>query len=74
MYPNADKVEDVYPHPGDPSENSIIDQVTFKLDSGAESDAYCSNLDENYRITNNWAEGLTVSMSSAETTSWLRSH
>ena len=75
MFPNAQKIEEFYEFPSDPSGNSTVDAVTFKFSSGAEEiDAYCENLEENFRIKKRWSESLNVSISSAETTSWMRDY
>ena len=72
MFPNAQKKEDIFEHSADPSGDSIIDGVYFELDSGEEIEASCDNFEETFRINRNWIEGLNVSISTAETTSWLR--
>ena len=71
MFPDAQKTERFGKYPPDPSGDSIMDAVYFEFDSGAEIDAYCTNLEENFRIQKNYSEGLNVSISSVETTSWL---
>ena len=71
MFPNAQKTERFGKYPSDPSGDSIMDAVYFEFDSGAEIDTYCTNLEENFRIQKNYSEGLNVSISSVETTSWL---
>jgi hypothetical protein len=72
MFPNIDKQPEIYDYSFDPSGDSIVDSVAFIFDSGAEIDSYCLDLEENFRIKKNWNEGLKVSVSSEETTSWLR--
>ena len=74
MFPNAKKTESFFNHSVDPSGNSIVDGVYFDFDSGADIDAYCTNFDETFRNKKNWSEGLNVSISSAETTSWMRDY
>ena len=72
MFPNTQKSEVFFKHAADPSGNSIVDALYFEHDSGAEIETSCDNFEETFRIKNNWSEGLNVSISSAETTSWLR--
>jgi hypothetical protein len=74
MFPNARKTEVFFKHHADPSGNSIVDAVYFEHDSGAEIETSCENFEETFRIKNNLTEGLSVSISSAEITSWLRKH
>ena len=75
MFPNIDKrLTGISVYSPDPSGNSIADAVYFKFDSGEEIDAYCTNVEENFRNMKNWNEGLNVSVSSVETTSWLRDY
>ena len=74
MFPNADKWEEVFKSDLDPSGDSIVDGVYFDFDSGADIDAYCTNFDETFRSKKNWNEGLSVSISSSETTSWMRDY
>jgi len=74
MFPNAQKDESVYEYGSDPSGDSIVDTVVFAFDSGTEIDAYCVDMEETFRIKKNWSEGLRVSISSKETTNWLKNY
>jgi hypothetical protein len=58
-------------HPLDPSGDSIIDAVNFYLDSGDSARAHCSDWEENFRIKNNYSEGLSVEIRSEEIRRWL---
>jgi len=71
MFPNASKTEYSYSHSADPSGKSMKYDVYFEYDSGVEIEVSCDNFEENFRIKNNWSEGLNFSISSAETTKWL---
>jgi hypothetical protein len=71
MFPDIQKTEELFSNSVDPSGNSIIDGVYYRFDSGAEIDTYCENYEKKFRIKMNWDEGLKVSLSSVETTSWL---
>ena len=73
-FSNALKTERIGEHPTDPSGDSIMDAVYYTFDSGAEIDAYCDNFEETFRTKKNWTEGLSISVSSAETTSWMRDY
>jgi hypothetical protein len=73
-FPDAQKIEDSFSHPGDPSGNSFIDAVYFNFDSGALSEVSCTDLEESFRIKINWSEGLSVTIDSEEIISWLRDY
>ena len=70
MFPNARKRELIFPNTFDPSGNSIMDDISFFLDSG-KIRANCSNWDETFRIKHNYSEGLSVAIQSKEITEWL---
>jgi hypothetical protein len=72
MFPNIDKRTSIFDYYPDPSGDSTADGVFFKFVSEAEIDTYCENIEETFRSKKNWSEGLNVTISSAETTSWLR--
>jgi len=72
MFSNAQRGEEIHPYNADPSGNSIWDAVYFKFDSGAQIDVYCTDVEETLRIKKNAAEGLSVSILSAEIHSWLQ--
>ena len=74
MFPNIQKIELVEKSPADSSGNSIMDNVFFKFNSGAQIDVYCSNYEETFRTKKNWFEGLSVSLIAAETHNWLRDY
>ena len=59
-------------HPLDPSGDSIIDAVNFYLDSGDSARSHCSDWEENFRIKNNFSEGLSVEIRSEEIRRWLK--
>jgi|SaaInlStandDraft_2_1057019.scaffolds.fasta_scaffold502792_1 hypothetical protein len=71
MFPDAQKTEGVYEHSLDPSGDSFSHRVYFKLGSEATVDGYCSNWEENFRIENNYSEGLNFGIQSQEIVSWL---
>ena len=56
----------------DPSGNSVVDFVYFNLDSGEQIAVYCLDYEENYRIKNNFSEGLHMTIHTAENKSWLQ--
>ena len=72
MFPNSYKSEIRSVHPADPSGNSIIDHVTFNFESGEVANIHCSNWDENYRIKNNYKEGLNIQLYSKDVSAWMR--
>ena len=74
MFSNVKKSEIFGEHPSDPSGDSIMDAVYFEFDSEAEIDAYCENIEETFRIKNNYGEYLNVSISTKEIASWLRGY
>ena len=71
IFPNAKKVESSYKHIEDPSGNSVIEQVSFELESGSESEVSCYDFDETFRNKKNWTEGLQVSIDLEEIVIWL---
>ena len=74
MFSNTLKTKGIGEHPSDPSGDSIMDAVYYTFDSGAEIDVFCDNFEETFRTKMNWNEGLTISVSSPETTSWLQDY
>ena len=72
MFPNTQKTDQIKKYSGDPSGNSILDMNAFGFDSGAGIDVYCENLDETYRIKENFMEGLNVALVHPEIVRWLR--
>ena len=71
MFPNAEQYDQTKAYTADPSGNSIFKTVFFILSSGAQIDAYCTNLEETFRTKKNWTEGLSVSLSSSVVRDWL---
>ena len=71
IFPNANKIESSYKHVEDPSGNSVIDQVSFELESGVVSEVSCYDFDETFRNKKNWTEGLQVSIDLEEISIWL---
>jgi hypothetical protein len=70
MFSNTQKTEMVWTDETEPSGNSIFDDVTFTFDSGGNIVARCNNWDENYRIKNNFSEGLSIAISTKEIFEW----
>ena len=71
IFPNVLKNEWTKVHPIDPSGNSIVVGVEFGFESGDAVDIKCIDFEENFRIKNNYGEGLTVSIRYKEVSSWL---
>ena len=71
MFPDAQKKENVKKHPLDLSGESFTHRVFFRLSSGGTVDAYCSNWEENFRIQNNYSEGLNFGIQGQEIDNWL---
>ena len=71
MFLNAIKDEEISTYTPDPSGDSIFDSVFFEFDSGDQIDAYCTNLEETFRIKKKWGEGLSVFITSFEVGNWL---
>jgi len=71
MFPDAQKKETVRKHPLDVSGESFTHRVFFRLSSGGTVDAYCSNWEENFRIQNNYSEGLNFGIQSQEIDNWI---
>ena len=60
-----------YKYNGDPSGNSIVDPFYIYLASGAQIEASCYDYDEEFRINNDWTEGLSVAIDSKDIIKWL---
>ena len=71
MFPNQKKIKEVFDHPEETSGNSIIDSVSFNFVSGDQATIKCNDWEENFRIDNNYFEGLSVEMLSDEILSWI---
>ena len=71
MFPNIDSIKDIQKFVGDPSGNSLMDEIFFELDNEYWVRVWCSNYDETYRIKMGWSEGLTVMIMSPEINEWL---
>ena len=74
MFSYAQKTEADFITPNDPSGESIVDGIYFTFDSGAEIDITCKNWKETFRIKNNFNEGLTVRIMTAEVDAWIRDY
>ena len=70
-FPNTTTYESFSAHPGDPSGDSISDSIHFYNDSVMIGQVTCVNLEETFRIKNNWYDFLQVSIYSEEIISWL---
>jgi hypothetical protein len=70
MFSDAKKVETVFKHGLDPSGNSIVNSITLEFDSGDEANFDCSNWEENFKIKNNFYNGLSVVINSEEIVNW----
>ena len=70
MFPNAQKIENVFTSTTEPSGNSVVDDVTFMFDSKDRIVARCNNWDENYRSKRNWSEGLHIVIQPIEHYEW----
>jgi len=71
MFSDIDKQILTYNYAPDPSGDSIIDEVEYVFDSGAEIQAQCINLNETWRIKNNYREGLSVGILTKEIIEWM---
>ena len=72
MFPNAPKSDWVGEHSADSSGDRLMYAITYKLASGDEISATCFNFEETFRIQNNYSEGLSVAIASAEILRWHR--
>jgi len=70
MFPNTQRIESVYDSPLDKSGNSIYDAVKFEFNSGNKINIYCNDWEENFRIKNNYFEGLTVGIFTEDVNLW----
>ena len=67
MFPNAQKTENVFTG----NYENINDDVRFMFDSGDEVIVRCTDLEENYRIKNDFSEGLGIAIETKEIYEWL---
>ena len=75
MFPNTPKIESVYDNSLlDESGNSIYDAVNFFFESGNEINIQCNDWEENFRIKNNYFEGLTVAIFTEDINLWGRDY
>ena len=71
MFPDAIKEEiSNSKHPLDPSGKSFAHLVDFYFDSGDVVRVYCNDWEENFRIENNYSEGLSVDIATKEIVEW----
>ena len=70
IFKDAEKTEIDFNHSIDPSGNSKIYGIYFKLKSGDEVSVDCIDFEETLRINNNWAEGITVGIVTKEFDDW----
>ena len=72
IFQNAELFEIIAKHPIDPSGESIKDGVYFNFKSGGVCEASCLDIEETFRIKNNWSEHLQVAIYSPEVKIWLQ--
>jgi len=72
MFPNLDKSKFNTVQESDPSGESFSESVAFIFDSGERIEAACNDWEENYRIKNNFQEGLHIMIDSKEIMSWFK--
>ena len=71
MFPDTIKEEiSNSKHPLDPSGKSFANLVNFNFDSGDDARVYCNDWEENFRIENNYSEGLSVDIATKEIVEW----
>ena len=70
MFPDAQKTEEVVEHSLDPSGDSIVNSIFLEFNSGGEASFDCSKWEENFRVKNNFYNGLSVSIISEEIVIW----
>ena len=66
LFEDAEKFEDSFDHPIDPSGRSKASMIMFKLQSGDEISVSCIDFEEKLRIKNNWGDGLSIAIDSKE--------
>ena len=71
LFENAEKSEDSWNHPIDPSGRSKASMIIFKLQSGDEISVSCIDFEEKLRIKNNWIDGLDIAIDRKEVVYWL---
>ena len=71
IFKDAEKTEIDFNHSVDPSGNSKIYGIYYKLKSGNEVSVDCIDFEETLRINNNWSEGITVGITTVEFDDWI---
>jgi hypothetical protein len=71
MFPHAKKENDNFSHGADSSGDSIVDYVTYELDSGAMIYMNCQDFEENFRKKMNFTEGLNIATQTREIVEWM---
>ena len=71
MFPNVNKREVARTYEPDLSGNGIEDAIVFDLKGNSTIAAICTDIDESYRLKQNWTEGLSVTITTEEINDWL---
>lgn len=74
IFKNAERIEDDFKFPWDPTGKSHIFHKKFILNSGDVIYVSCSEYERNLKIENGWTDGLSVSIKAGEVVSWLQNH
>ena len=72
MFKNSKKTETEFNHSVDPTGNSKVYAIYFVLESVGEVAIDCMDFEETFRKKREWAEGLTVAISTVEWDNWIR--
>ena len=71
IFKNLERSTSTYKSRDDPSGKSIVNEISYVFNSGAEATIYCLDYEENLRIKNNWTEGLNVFIKTPEIVDWF---
>ena len=74
MFPNQEQIKEIFDHPLEPSGNSFVDSVSFNFVSGDQVSIKCNDWEENFRIDNNYFEGLNIEVLSDEVIHWMSNY
>jgi len=70
-FPEAQRIENIFTPPTEPSGQSIVNSIYFEFESGAIISSLCADYEETFRVKKNWREGLNISIIPRKTNSWL---
>ena len=71
IFNKYDKYEDVGIHPIDSTGRSKVHYIQFIFQTGDSAQTQCYDFEEELRMSNNWVDGLSVTVRKKEVRNWL---